>query len=161
MASHRKAEKRSGIPCACGCGRYPMRGKYCPGHWYRVPGHLRTGGRQGDERSGGETAQDYDPIVVFTPARWSPEQALMEAILANMLAHLRQQAVCLKKRRCLMCEENRQWVLSEDSHYLYSFLSVCLHLGIKAEKLRARICDGTLPPYLHQHTHLGRPPQLR
>ena len=161
MASHRRPPGQPAVLCACGCGRYAKVGTYCPGHWYRVPGHLRSDKSQ-EELWRGAESKEYDALVALgQQPRWSPEKALMEAMLGEVLSHRSRRDRCARKRFCLRCQEDQAWVLSEEDEYIYSFESICFHLGIAASKLRERLFNNAPLPCLRNHERIGRRAEIR
>jgi len=82
-----------------------------------------------DEKFRPETAvyvafEDYAPV---DPSE--PEKNLMAAILKSAFDDL--------KKTGAPYREAREYFLSNDRNYLYSYLNVCLHLGLCAKTIRA------------------------
>jgi hypothetical protein len=82
-----------------------------------------------NEKSRPETAvyvafEDYVPL---DPSE--PEKNLMAAVLKSAFDDLKKQGAPYR--------EARDYILSNDTRYIYSFVNVCLHLGLCPKTIRA------------------------
>jgi hypothetical protein len=67
-----------------------------------------------------------------------PETALMYAVLEDAFLCFHKQFE--KERRFVQCaREAEQWFFSDDSHWLFSFVSVCDALGLEPEYIRKKL----------------------
>ena len=66
----------------------------------------------------------------------SPEKTLMLAILQDAVVCFQDYAGAQEKRKRQLFLESEEWILSEDSYYLFSFENVCASLGFDAGYLR-------------------------
>jgi hypothetical protein len=68
-----------------------------------------------------------------------PEAALMRAVLEDALTCFQRQFET--ERRCVqrIAREAEEWFLSDDAHWLFSFVSVCAVLGLEPESIRQRL----------------------
>lgn len=71
-----------------------------------------------------------------------PSVRIMIAILQDILDH---QDICAwglsHKRKCKICEENREWVGSEEEDFIFSFINCCSVLGLDADRVRSVFMD--------------------
>lgn len=69
-------------------------------------------------------------------AALEPERELMLAILEDAVKTLQENhgALTVKKKR--LFEETREWVLSDDPAWIFSFVSICAALGFNPDYLR-------------------------
>lgn len=66
-----------------------------------------------------------------------PEAALMCAILQDAVESFQEQFVSTATRRAKrLSEEAEQWLFSDDSHWLFSFLSICDALDLCPQYIR-------------------------
>jgi len=68
-----------------------------------------------------------------------PEAALMHAVLEDALACFQKQFETEGRQAQRMAREAEEWFLSEDVHWLFSFVSVCTVLGLEPESIRQRL----------------------
>jgi hypothetical protein len=68
-----------------------------------------------------------------------PEAALMRAVLENALTCFQRQFMTAGRRVQRESQEAEEWILSDDSHWLFSFVSVCLVLGLEPESVRQQL----------------------
>jgi hypothetical protein len=83
-----------------------------------------------------------------------PEAALMHAVLEDALACFQKQFVTEGRRIQRIVREAEAWLLSEDSHWPFSFVSVCAVLGLEPEAIRQRLQRWS-------HSHLMNTPQRK
>jgi len=65
-----------------------------------------------------------------------PERVLMLAVLEDAVVCFQEYVNARCKRKRLLHEEAEQWILEEDSSYLFSFGNICDTLGFEASYLR-------------------------
>lgn len=89
------------------------------------------------ERPHDVSRQFFGPGVSFTAT--GPETALMSAVLEDAL-------VCFQSRLEMKgqtierhAQQAEEWFLSDDSHWLFSFVSICTVLGLDPELVRRRL----------------------
>jgi hypothetical protein len=73
-----------------------------------------------------------------------PETALMRAVLDEALACFRRGFTSVKRHARRLAREARAWFLSDDDHWLYSFVSVCAALGLEPSYIRREITQWEL-----------------
>ena len=66
----------------------------------------------------------------------SSEKTLMLAVLRDAVVCFQEYAGAQDKRKRRLFLETKEWILSEDSYYLFSFENVCAFLGFDAGYLR-------------------------
>jgi hypothetical protein len=96
---------------------------------------------------GDETAPGRGFEVNVAPERWSssgaslatvcPETALMYAVLED--ACLCFQGRSEKRRYALRAREAEEWFFSDDARGSFSFLAICIALGVEPEPIRQRL----------------------
>lgn len=69
----------------------------------------------------------------------SPETALMYAVLEDALICLQKKAVDLPPRVRRRARDAERWFLSNDSRWIFSFLSICDALGLDPAYLRKKV----------------------
>jgi hypothetical protein len=79
-----------------------------------------------------------------------PEAALMQAVLENALTCFQKQFMGEGRRVQRESQEAEEWFMSNDSHWLFSFVSVCLVLGLEPESVRQQLKRWS-------HSHLNTP----
>ena len=65
-----------------------------------------------------------------------PEAALMCAILEDAVESFQEQFVSATRRAKRLSEEAEEWLFSDDSHWLFSFLSICDALDLCPQYIR-------------------------
>jgi hypothetical protein len=66
-----------------------------------------------------------------------PEAALMCAILADAVDSFQEQFVSTATRHAKrLSEEAEEWLFSDDSHWVFSFLSICAALDLSPQYIR-------------------------
>ncbi|MGH7797590.1 MAG: hypothetical protein ACREQ2_22250 [Candidatus Binatia bacterium] len=66
-----------------------------------------------------------------------PEAALMCAILADAVDSFQEQFVSTSTRRAKrLGEEAEEWLFSDDSHWVFSFLAICAALDLSPQYVR-------------------------
>jgi hypothetical protein len=65
-----------------------------------------------------------------------PEAALMRAVFENALTCFQKQFMSEGRRVQRESQEAEEWFMSDDSHWLFSFVSVCMVLGLEPEAVR-------------------------
>lgn len=65
-----------------------------------------------------------------------PEAALMCAILEDAVESFQYQFVCATRRAKRSGEEAEEWLFSDDSHWAFSFLSICAALDLCPQYIR-------------------------
>jgi hypothetical protein len=65
-----------------------------------------------------------------------PEAALMRAVFENALTCFQKQFMSEGRRVQRESQEAEEWFMSNDSHWLFSFVSVCMVLGLEPEAVR-------------------------
>ncbi len=68
--------------------------------------------------------------------RLDPEKTLMFAVLQDAVICFQEYVAAYDKRRRTLFLEAEEWILEEDSFYLFSFVNVCESLGFDASYLR-------------------------
>ncbi len=66
----------------------------------------------------------------------APERALMLALLQDAVVSFQGYVGAQDRRRRKLYLEAEEWLMSEDSHYLFSFENVCSELGLDPSYLR-------------------------
>jgi hypothetical protein len=67
----------------------------------------------------------------------SPEAALMCAVLENALNCFQDRFPLRRRRRAIrLAREAREWFFSEDSRWIFSFVSICAALNLDPEYIR-------------------------
>ena len=86
-----------------------------------------------------------------------PEAALMCAILQDAVESFQEQFVSIATRRTKrLSEEAEQWLFSDDSHWLFSFLSICAALDLCPQYIRQGLkCWHELGPQLDKQPANG------
>ena len=64
------------------------------------------------------------------------EAALLRAVLEDALACFQRQFVTEGRRVQRVAREAEEWFFSDDSHWPFSFVSVCAVLGLEPESVR-------------------------
>jgi hypothetical protein len=95
-------------------------------------------------------AQFFSPQTSFYTGR--PVAALLRAVLEDALACFQQQFVT--EGRCVqrLAREAEEWLWSEEAHWPFSFMSVCVVLGLEPEAVRQQLKRWS-------HSHLNPPPR--
>jgi hypothetical protein len=65
-----------------------------------------------------------------------PEAALMRAVFENALTYFQRQFMTEGRRVQREAQEAEEWFWSDDSHWLFSFVSICAVLGLEPEAVR-------------------------
>lgn len=73
------------------------------------------------------------------PRPWTAEQRLMLEILKGAITELTIHPGRYLYRNTRLAREAEEWVQAEDFSWLYSFVTICQHLGLDAERLRAHL----------------------
>jgi hypothetical protein len=81
--------------------------------------------------------QFFNPQISFFAGR--PVAALLRAVLEDALTCFQSQFMTEGHRVQREAQEAEQWFLSEDSHWPFSFVSVCAVLGLEPEAIRQRL----------------------
>ncbi len=68
-----------------------------------------------------------------------PEVALMRAVLEDALVCFQRQFETERRRVQRVAWEAEEWLFSDDSHWLFSFVSVCAVLGLEPESIRQEL----------------------
>ena len=68
-----------------------------------------------------------------------PVAALLRAVLEDALSCFQNQFLTERRRVQREAQEAKQWFLSEDSHWPFSFVSICAVLGLEPEAIRQRL----------------------
>src|SRR5687768_17571985 len=86
-----------------------------------------------------------------------PEAALMCAILQDAVESFQEQFVSTATPRAKrLSEEAEQWLFSDDSHWLFSFLSICAALDLCPQYIRQGLkCWHELGPQLDKQPANG------
>ena len=74
-----------------------------------------------------------------TTSYLEPERFLMLAVLQDAITCLEKHGALGPKGNKRLFDEARDWVLSEDNHWLFSFNNVCEAVGLNAGYLRRRL----------------------
>jgi hypothetical protein len=69
-------------------------------------------------------------------AALEPERELMLAILEDAVKTLQENRGALSVKKKRLFEETRDWFFSDDSTWIFSFVSVCTALGLNPDYLR-------------------------
>lgn len=69
-------------------------------------------------------------------SRWQSELALMDAVLDDALTCYQKQFAPHTRREQQLAQEAAAWLFSEDDRWPFSFVNVCLALGLEPEYLR-------------------------
>ena len=107
-------------------GRGAQPGSVGWGPWYEQPSHFSI-----------SPEQFFDFGVSL--ARVCPETALLYAVLEDALLCFQKQFEIQNPRHRAAAREAEEWFFSDDSHDLFSFLSVCTGLGLDPESIRKRL----------------------
>lgn len=100
-------------------------------------------------------ASQYADRVRPAAEALSPERRLMAAVLEDAVHVYRVHAAAASARQRCLFEEAEAWIESEDRSWIFSFESICDHLGIdpdylrrglRAHKARVRRPPGPPPP---------------
>ena len=92
--------------------------------------------------------QFFNPQISFFTGR--PVAGLLRAVLEDALACFQKQFMTEGHRVQRDAQEAEQWFLSEDSHWPFSFVSVCTVLGLEPEAIRQQLKRWS-------HSHLAMP----
>jgi hypothetical protein len=65
-----------------------------------------------------------------------PEATLMRAVLEDALVCFQRQFEIERRRVQCVAREAEEWLFSDDSHWLFSFVYVCAVLGLEPEPIR-------------------------
>ena len=71
-----------------------------------------------------------------SPCTICPEAALMRAVFEDALACVQRQFVTEERRVQRLAREAEEWFFSDDSYWLFSFVSICATLGLEPEPIR-------------------------
>jgi len=66
-------------------------------------------------------------------------RALMWAMLEDAIVCVQKQALTPSRRHQRLAREAEQWILADNTTWIFSFLNVCAALGLEPEYLRARL----------------------
>jgi hypothetical protein len=69
----------------------------------------------------------------------SPEAAMMCAVLEDALHCFCKQFVSQTRRAKRLARETEEWLFNDDSHWLFSFVSICEVLGLDPNYIRRRL----------------------
>lgn len=78
---------------------------------------------------------------IWNGTGWSPERELAAAVLDRAATDLRIYRHARKRRHQRLYVQAYDWVVSDDTSWPFTFLSVCHALEISAEALRERLLD--------------------
>ena len=81
--------------------------------------------------------QFFNPQISFFTGR--PVAGLLRAVLEDALACFQKQFMTEGHRVQREAQEAEQWFVSEDSHWPFSFVSVCAVLGLEPEAIRQQL----------------------
>jgi len=119
---------------------------YSPARRSRAPQPLPVGSGElpvsadRDLRHGQLSDADILPEQFFGPraslGTICPEAALMRAVFENALTYFQRQFMTEGRRVQREAQEAEEWFLSDDSHWLFSFVSICTVLGLEPEAVR-------------------------
>ena len=79
-----------------------------------------------------------------------PVAALLRAVFEDALTYFQKQFVIEGRRVQRMAQEAEEWFLSDDTHWPFSFVSVCAVLGLEPESIRQQLKRWS-------HSHLNTP----
>jgi hypothetical protein len=82
-------------------------------------------------------AQFFTPQTSFFTRR--PVAALLRAVLEDALTCFQSQFLTEGRRVQREAQEAKQWFWSEDSHWPFSFVSICVVLGLEPEAIRQQL----------------------
>jgi hypothetical protein len=86
-----------------------------------------------------------------------PVAALLRAVLEDTLACFQKQFVTEGRRVQRMAREAEEWFLSEEAHWPFSFVSVCVVLGLEPESVRQQLKRWS---HSHSQTPQGKIPRV-
>jgi hypothetical protein len=66
-------------------------------------------------------------------------RALMWAMLEDAIVCVQQQALTPSRRRQRLAREAEQWICTDNTAWVFSFLNVCAALGLEPEYLRTKL----------------------
>jgi hypothetical protein len=81
--------------------------------------------------------QFFTPQTSFFTGR--PVAALLRAVLEDALSCFQKRFMTERRRVQREAQEAEQWFWSEDSHWPFSFVSICAVLGLEPEAIRQRL----------------------
>ena len=81
--------------------------------------------------------QFFTPQTSFFTGR--PVAALLRAVLEDALSCFQKRFMTEERRVQREAQEAEQWFLSEDSHWPFSFVSICVVLGLEPEAIRQQL----------------------
>jgi hypothetical protein len=104
-----------------------------PAHQSRSSQTVSTGWYPLYERASDVLAEPFfGPVSIATLC---PEAALMCAVLEDAFLCFQKQFE-IEKRGIRTAQEAEEWFFSDDSHWLFSFASICTVLGLEPEVIR-------------------------
>jgi len=92
----------------------------------------------------------FGPGVSLAPV--GPETALLSAVLEDALVCFQNRFEIKGKSSERPAQQAEEWFLSDDSHWLFSFVSICTVLGLDPEVVRRRLKHWS-------ESHLDTPPK--
>lgn len=112
-------------------------------HWFR---NRRSLIHVDQERTwyGIERTPEYFDSDLFDQVVRTPEQKLMKGVLEEALFTFESNFLLSSTRAKRLAQEVEDWILSRDFSYLYSFESICDHLGLNADYLRRKLKEKKL-----------------
>lgn len=98
---------------------------------------LSADGHPWHERPHDVSMQFYEPGVSLAPV--GPETALLSAVLEDALVCFQSRFEMKGKSIERPAQQAEEWFFSDDSHWLFSFVSICTVLGLDPGVVRRRL----------------------
>jgi hypothetical protein len=109
-----------------------------------LPLRRKTGGGKSEVA---ETLGKYSQLDVLLPSqqynalrKLTPEQRLMVAVLDDVLDCLEKYRRAVDSEGCRLFDEARQWLLAEETDWLYSFQGICSALDLNSSAVLRNLC---------------------
>ena len=100
------------------------------------------------------------PVQHFHPPRkLAPEQRLMMAVLEDAVRCVEMHRFPTDDRHHRLFNETKQWLLAEESHWLYSFERICAVLDLDAAAVRYRLQLAQPPGSVSRETYARKDTQ--